>query len=92
MIKTLSKETMKRSNLRTEHLKSISEEDRQSYAKQRHLCISLSTKKKRSYHSTFNQKNIIDYRKFWKTVKPMLSNKLVSSEITLDENEKIIYY
>ena len=37
----------------------------------------------------FRWKNVIDNRKFWKTVKPMSSNKLVSSEkITLVENEK----
>ena len=35
--------------------------------------------------------NVIDYRKFWKSVKPMLSNKLVSSDkITLVEDAKII--
>ena len=35
--------------------------------------------------------NVIDYRKFWKSVKPMLSNKLVSSDkITLVEDGKVI--
>ena len=35
--------------------------------------------------------NVVDYRKFWKSVKPMLSNKLVSSDkITLVEDGKII--
>ena len=37
------------------------------------------------------EKNVIDNRKFWKTVKPMLSNKFVNNEkITLVDNEKII--
>ena len=60
---------MKKSNLGNKYLKS--EEDRQSYAKQRNLCISLLRKTKRSYYSTLNEKNVIDNQKFWKTVKPM---------------------
>ena len=37
------------------------------------------------------QKNVIDNRKFWETVKSMFLNELISSEkITLVENEKII--
>ena len=40
---------------------------------------------------TLIAKNVIDNRKFWKTVKPTLSDKLISCEkITLVENEKII--
>ena len=35
--------------------------------------------------------NRIDIRKFWKTVKPILSNKFVNNEnITLVDNKKII--
>ena len=91
MNKTLSKEIMKRSNLRNKYLKSRSEEDRQRFRKQRNLCVSLLRKTKRSYYSNLNEKNVIDNRKFWKTVKPMLSNKFVNNEkITLVDNEKII--
>ena len=82
---------MKRSNLRNKYLKSRSEEDRQRFRKQRNLCVSLLRKTKRSYYSNLNEKNVIDNRKFWKTVKPMLSNKFVNNEkITLVDNEKII--
>ena len=57
----------------------------------RNLCVFLLRETKKSYCSTLNEKNLIDNRKFWKTVKPMLSNKLVSSEkFTLVENKKII--
>ena len=53
--------------------------------------MSLLRKIKRIYYSNFNEMNVIDYRKFWKSVKPMLSNKLVSSDkITLVEDGKII--
>ena len=72
-------------------MKGRSEKDQQRYAKQRNLRMSLLRKTKRIYYLNFNEMNVIDYRKFWKTVKPMLSNKLVSSDkITLVEGEKII--
>ena len=72
-------------------MKGRSEKDQQRYAKQRNLRMSLLRKTKRIYYLNFNEMNVIDYRKFWKTVKPMLSNKLISSDkITLVEGEKII--
>ena len=86
------------SNLRNKDLESRNEEDRQIYAKQRNLCVSLLIKARSSYYSTLNKKKkqkktnkLIDNRKFCKTVQPVLSNKLVSSEkIASVENEKII--
>ena len=91
MNKTLSKEIMKRSNLRNKYLKSRSEENRQRFRKQRNLCVFLLRKTKRSYYLNLNEKNVIHNRKVWKTVKPMLSNKFVNNEkITLVDNEKII--
>ena len=72
-------------------MKGRSEKDQQRYAKQRNLRMSLLRKTKRIYYSDFNEMNVVDYRKFWKSVKPMLSNKLVSSDkITLVEDGKII--
>ena len=53
--------------------------------------ISLLRKTKRSCCSNLNKKNVTDNRKFWKTVKPVLSNKFDNNEkITLVDNEKII--
>ena len=91
MNETLGKEIMKRSNLRNKYLKNRSEEDRQRFRKQRNLCVSLLRKTIRSYYSNINEKNIIDNRNVWKTVKSMLSNKFVTSEkIALVDNDKII--
>ena len=91
MNKTLSKEIMKKPSLRNKYLKSRNEEDRQRFAKQRNLCVPLLRKTKRSYYSNLNEKNVIDNRKFWQIVKPMLSNKFTNSKkITLAGNEKII--
>ena len=91
MNETLGKEIMKRFNLRNKYLKNRSEEDRQRFRKRRNLCVSLLRKTKRSYYSNINEKNIIDNRNVWKTVKSMLSNKFVTSEkIALVDNDKII--
>ena len=46
---------------------------------------------KKDYYSNLNEKNITDNKKFWKTVTPFLSDKVLSIErITLIENDKII--
>ena len=72
--------------MRKKYLKYRSEKDRRNYAKQRNLCASLLRKANDSYYLTLNEKIVIDNRKSWKTVKPMLSNKLVTREkITMVE-------
>ena len=46
---------------------------------------------KKDYYSNLNEKNITDNKKFWVTVTPFLSDKVLSTErITLIENDKII--
>ena len=51
-----------------------------------HFC-----EKVRDYYNNLNEKNICDNRKFWKVVKPLLSNKIASNEkIAIVEWEEII--
>ena len=46
---------------------------------------------KREYFSNLNEKNVCDNKKFWRVVKPVLSNKIISNEkITIDEGDKMI--
>ena len=93
MNKTLNREIMKRSNLSSKFLKSINEEDRQRFVKQGIVYVFLLRKTKRIKHKLFKitPKNVIDNRKFWKKVKPVLSNKFTNSEkISLVDNNKII--
>ena len=46
---------------------------------------------KKNYYSNLNEKNITDNKKFWKTVTPFLSDKVLSTEIiALSENDKVI--
>ena len=89
--KTLSKEIMKRTKLRNKFLKDRTEENRSRYASQRNYCVSLLKKTKKEYFGNLNEKNVCDNKTFCKTVKPFLSDKIVSKEqITLVENNEII--
>ena len=48
-------------------------------------------KLKKDYYGNLNEKDEIDNKRFWKIVKPLLSDKLKSSEkTTLVHKEKII--
>ena len=91
IIKELLREIMKRSRLRNNFLRKKTEETRKLYVKQRNECVSLMKKVKKVYYQNLDEKNVIDNKKFWKTVKPLLSEKSVSREkINLIENEKML--
>ena len=89
--KKLSKAIMIRSKLRKKFLKTKSVEEQINYKKQRNYCVSLLRKSKIDYYENIDERNIIDNKKFWKTVKPLLSDKSVTNErMILVENQKII--
>ena len=51
--------------------------------------MSLLKKTKKEYYQNLDEKNALDKKKCWKTVKPLLSDSFVSREkINLTENEK----
>ena len=55
------------------------------------MCVALLRKSKREYYQDLSAKNVCDNKKFWKVVKPLLSNKIMSSKkITLVEGTKIL--
>ena len=70
--KQLSKEIMKSRNI---SLRNRTEENKIPYDRQRNYCVSLLRKSKRGYHENLNKKNVTDNRLFWKSVKPLLSDK-----------------
>ena len=91
MNKALSKAIIVKTKLRNTLLKNRSEENKKSYNMQRNYCVSLLRNSKRDYYNNLNEKKVCDNRKFWKVVKPLLSNKVVSNEkITLVEGEEIV--
>ena len=91
MNKTLSKAIMNRTRLRNKFLQSRTDENKKLYTIQRNYCVSLLRKTKREYYSNLDVKNVTDNKAFWKTVKPLLSDKVTSNQkITLIENDEII--
>ena len=90
MNKLLSRAHMKRTRLRNCYLKKRSEQNRLSYVKQRNYCVSLLRKTKKDYYANLNVKDIVDNKQFWRTVKPLFSDKTKSNEkITLVEDETV---
>ena len=91
MTKDLSKNIMKRSRLRNKYLKNNNEENRKLYAKQRNYCVSLLRKTKKAYYENLDERKGSDNKLFWKTVKPLLSEKFnARKRISLSENGEIV--
>ena len=62
-----------------------------AYKRQRNLCTSLFRKAKSDYYSNLNPKCVSDNKKFWKTVKPLFSEKIFSSETITLVDKNVIY-
>ena len=86
MNKELSKAIMNRTRLRNVYLRNRSDENRKKYSKQQNYCVSLLRRTKINYYSSLDGKTVIDSKKFWRTVKPFLSDKTpLNAKITLIE-------
>ena len=93
--KSLRKAQMKRSRLRNIYVKNKTDTNRIVYIKQRNYCVSLLRKTKKDHYANLNEKNAADNKQFWRTVKPLLPDKLKSSVVgkrdhTLVVGEEII--
>ena len=77
--------------LRKKFLKSRSESDKKAYNKQRNKCVSLLRKTKKAYYSNLNVKDVVDNKKFWKTIKRFFSDKSNNFEnISVIENGNLL--
>ena len=91
MTKQLSKEIMKRSRLRNNFLRNRTEENKILYNRQRNYCVSLLRKSKRGYYENLNIETVTDNKLFWKSVKPLLSDKSrIRDRINISEKGKIL--
>ena len=105
MNKNLRKAMMERSRLRNIFLKKKTKESKKSYNKQRNYCVNL-LRKTRFLVANLNINKITDNKKFWKIVKPLLSDKLILKDVIdlakdgkmldsdnkVDENLATIFY
>ena len=79
---------MKRSRLRNKFLNTKSDIDRKAYNKQRNLCVSLIRREKKNFFNNISTRDITDNKTFWKTVKPLFTDKIqIKSKITLIEKK-----
>ena len=82
---------MRRTRLRNNFLNDSSEENKRRYSKQSNYCLLILRKSESKYFGNLNKKKISDNKTFWKTIKPFLSDKIISTQkITLIDKEKII--
>ena len=87
--KTMNKEIMKRSRLWNKFLIRKSDIDKNTYKKQRNLCVSSIRREKKNFFNSICTRNITD-KTFWKTVKPLFTDKIqTKSKITLIEKKKL---
>ena len=82
LTKEFSKEVLTRSKLRNNFLTSRELRKLERY---------IQKKKEMLKRNTKDEKKVIDNKQFWKTIKPLISNKSVSRDsINLLEKEKIV--
>ena len=74
MAKGLHKAIMKRSRLRNKCLRNRTEMSPKEYKKQINFCVNLLKKVKKDHSANLDVNSVLDNRKFWQDVKPLLSN------------------
>ena len=91
MTKNLSKEITTRSKLKNKYFKHKIEENRLLYTQEVNKYVSLLRKAKINYYGNFDEEDITNNKNFWKTVKPLLSDKSINSDkIYLNKNGELI--
>ena len=89
MNKNISKAIMTRSRLRNKFLKNKNALNKFLYNRQRNFCTSLIRKAKKAYFNSIETDNIVNAKKFLRTVKPFLTEKgNVSRKILLLKTAK----
>ena len=91
MKKALRKAIMIRSRLKSIYLENQNTTNWNNYKSQRNFCTNLLRKTKRDYFRNLNIRELNDNKKFWKRIKPFLSDKgLANNSIVLKENGNLI--
>ena len=91
MTKALRKAIMLRTKLRNMYNKCRTRDKWNAYKKQRNKCVKILRQAKIDYYGNLDVKDISDNRKFWKTVKPLFSDKIQTpGNITLLEDDELV--
>ena len=82
---------MERSKLRKDFLKDKNYASQSAYRKQHNFCVTFFRKAEKRYFLNLEPKLITDNKKFWKSVKPLFSDKIMLKIIiNLTENGEIL--
>ena len=68
MTKTLRKTIMRRSQLEPKYLKTKTQTNLKLYKNYKNFCSKLYKRERRKYYESFDMKNILDSKEFWKTM------------------------
>ena len=81
---------MKRSRLQSIYFKNKSYQNMLNHKRQINFCSRLNKREKKNYYSNLELKSIMDKKIFWKTMKPLFSDKgCHKPKITLIDEGKI---
>ena len=81
---------MKKSRLRNKYLNTKNDIDVKAYNKKYNLFVSLIRQEKKNFFNNISTRDITDNKTFWKTVKPLFTDKIqTKSKITLIEKKKL---
>ena len=76
--KILRKAIMRRSQLQTKCLKTKTQTDLKLYKKHKNFCSKLHKREKRKHYEFLDIKNVLDSKKFWKTIRLFLSHSFLA--------------
>ena len=86
----LRKAIMLQSQLENRFYKNRLDENKHFLRRQKNYCNRLYKRERKNYYSKLNLKNVNDNRKFWNTMKPLLSDKGgAKSDIMLIKMKKL---
>ena len=73
------------------YLKNRNEENRVIYVKQRNYCVPLLRESEKKYYENVDERNLMDDKLFWKTIKPSFSDKIVTRDrVHLTQNGAVV--
>ena len=83
---------MRRSQLESKYLKTKTQTDRpHTIQKDKKFFSKLYKRETRKSYESFDMKNILDSKEFWKTMRSFLSDKNIAlSQISIEKNNRII--
>ena len=89
--KKMRKAIMRRTQLQNKYFKNKTFENLRNYKKQKNFCSKLYKKEKRQYYNNLDLRKVTDNKLFWKTIKPLMSDKGTSAnKICIVENDKLL--